>query len=115
MDNIFFSCILYWKSIEIISKIENIDLVITICDIQVFNYKPINLKIPKIISWLPIHFDNLDIQTKLNGRLVRKSWNDMFEKQASKIDLENVPKFRKFLKEKTKWSLFLKVPKSENT
>ena len=31
-------------------------------------------------------FKNLDIKTKLNGRLVRKSWNDMFEKQASKID-----------------------------
>ena len=58
-------------------------------------------------------FKNLDIQTKLNGRLVRKSWNDMFEKQASKIDLQNVPKFSKFLKEKTNWSLFLREQKSE--
>ena len=57
--------------------------------------------------------NNLDIQTKLNGRLVRKSWNDMFEKQASKIDLENVPKLSKFLKEKKKWSLFLREPKAE--
>ena len=36
-------------------------------------------------------FKNLDIQTKLNGRLVNKSWNDVFEKQASKIDLKKVP------------------------
>jgi glycosyltransferase involved in cell wall biosynthesis len=55
----------YWKSFEQISKLENIDLILTICDVQVFNLKPINLNLPKIISWLPIHFDILDLQTKL--------------------------------------------------
>ena len=61
-------------------------------------------------------FKNLDIQTKLNGRLVRKSWNDMFEKQASKIDLKNMPIVRKFMKEKPLWETwrkFLKAPKTE--
>ena len=58
-------------------------------------------------------FKNLDIQTKLSSRLVRKSWNDTFKKQASEIDLENVPKLSKFfeytLKEnKQKWRHFLK-------
>ena len=58
-------------------------------------------------------FKNLDIETKLTCRLVTKSWNNIFEKQALKIDLRNVPKFSKFLKNKPMWSLFLKEPKTE--
>ena len=60
-------------------------------------------------------FKKLDIQTKINGRLVRKSWNDVFEKQASKIDLINVPMLSKFLKEKPRWGKFLKELKAEIT
>ena len=60
-------------------------------------------------------FKNLDIQTKLNGRLVRKSWNDVFEKQASKIDLISVPMLSKFLKEKPRWGKLLKELKTEMT
>ena len=44
-------------------------------------------------------FNNLNIQTKLSCRLVKKSWNDEFEKQASKTDLLKVPHWTKFLKE----------------
>ena len=58
-------------------------------------------------------FKNLDIQTKLNGRLVRKSWNVVFIKQASKIDLENEPKLNEFLEEYPIWSKFLKESKTE--
>ena len=44
-------------------------------------------------------YKNLDIQTKLTCRLVRKSLNDMFEKQASRIDLLKLPTWNEFLKE----------------
>ena len=42
-------------------------------------------------------FKNLDFHTQLTCRLVRKSLNDLFEKEASKIDLENL--LKKFLHE----------------
>ena len=58
-------------------------------------------------------FKNLNIQTKFNCRLVRKSWNEMFEKQASKIDLISVPMLSEFLKEKPRWGKFLKEAKTE--
>ena len=58
-------------------------------------------------------FKNLNIQTKLNGRLVRKSWNDIFEKQASTIDLSKEPKWNRFLTKRSMWSKFLKEPKPE--
>ena len=62
-------------------------------------------------------FKNLNIEGKLTCRLVRRSWNNMFEKQASKIDLESVPMMSKFLKEKPTWkvvwSKFLKESKTE--
>ena len=57
-------------------------------------------------------FKNLDIKTKFNCRLVRKSWNDKFEKQASKIDLLKVPSWSKFLKGPN-WRVFLKESKNE--
>ena len=52
-------------------------------------------------------FKYLDIQTKLACRLVRKSCNDVFEKQASKIDLQKVLNLSKFLYEQN-WDEFLK-------
>ena len=55
-------------------------------------------------------FNNLDIQTKLACRHVRKSWNDVFEKEASKIDLLKVPNWNKFLNKPT-WKEFLKESK----
>ena len=55
-------------------------------------------------------FNNLDIQTKLACRHVRKSWNDVFEKEASKIDLLKVPNWNKFLNKPT-WREFLKESK----
>ena len=58
-------------------------------------------------------FKNLDIQTKLDCRFVRRSWNEMFEKQALKIDLENLTKFNKCLKNRAVWSLFLKESKTK--
>ena len=58
-------------------------------------------------------FKNLDLPTKLNCRLVRKSWNIMLEKQASKIDLVNVPQLSQFLEEKPMWRKFLEEQKSE--
>ena len=58
-------------------------------------------------------FKNLDFPTKLNCRLVRKSWNIMLEKQASKIDLVNVPQLSQFLEEKPMWRKFLEEPKCE--
>ena len=43
---------------------------------------------------------------------MRKSWNDVFEKQASKIDLKKVPEWSKLLKEEPRcredWNKFLK-------
>ena len=57
-------------------------------------------------------FKNLDIQTKLSCRLVKKSWNDEFEKQASKIDLLKVPHWTEFLKEPN-WMEFLKESKNK--
>ena len=56
-------------------------------------------------------YNNLDLQTKLTCRLVRKSWNDMFEKQASKCDLQKVVNWSKFLSE-PKWKEFLKELKT---
>ena len=58
-------------------------------------------------------FKNLDIETKLTCRLVTKSWNNMFEKLALKINLENLTKFIKVLKNKAMWSLFLKESKTK--
>ena len=57
-------------------------------------------------------FKNLDFQTKLSCRLVRKSWNDKFEKQASKIDLLKMPNWSKFLNEPN-WRVFLRKSKTE--
>ena len=57
-------------------------------------------------------FKNLDFQTKLSCRLVRKSLNDNFEKQASKIDLQNVPNWSKFLKY-FYWREFLNASKTK--
>ena len=53
-----------WYEFEEICSIENIDLIFTICDIHAFGDIP-NIKIPKIISWLPIHNDPLDLGTKI--------------------------------------------------
>ena len=58
-------------------------------------------------------FKNLDLPTKLHCRLVRKSWNDIFEKQASTIDLGKEPKWNRFLTKKSMWRKFLKEPKTE--
>ena len=62
-------------------------------------------------------FNNLDIEAKLTCRLVRRSWNEMFEQQALKIDLESVPILSKFLKENQTWRVvwgkFLKESKTE--
>ena len=58
-------------------------------------------------------FKNLDIQTKLTGRLVCKSWDAVFIKQALKIDLENVPKLSKFMEKYPIWSKFLQESKTE--
>ena len=56
-------------------------------------------------------YNYLNLQTKLTCRLVRKSWNDMFEKQASKCDLQKVVNWSKFLSE-PKWKDFLKELKT---
>ena len=56
-------------------------------------------------------YNYLNLQTKLTCRLVRKSWNDMFEKQASKCDLQKVVNWSKFLSE-PKWKEFLKELKT---
>ena len=56
-------------------------------------------------------YNYLNLQTKLTCRLVRKSWNDMFEKQASKCDLQKVVNWSKFLSE-LKWKEFLKELKT---
>ena len=57
-------------------------------------------------------YKSLDIQTKLSCRLVKKSWNDEFEKQASKIDLLKVPHWTEFLNEPN-WRKFLKESKTK--
>ena len=57
-------------------------------------------------------FKNLDIKTKFNCRLVRKSLNDKFVQQASKIDLQKVPKWSKFFN-KPNWREFLEESKTE--
>ena len=60
-------------------------------------------------------FKNLDIQTKLTCRLVRKSYNEMFEKQASKIDLKDLIKQSKFCNHllKENWREFFKESRNE--
>ena len=61
-------------------------------------------------------FKNLDFQSKLTCRLVRKSYNEMFKKQASKIDLKNVitqSKFCNHLLEEKNWREFLKESRIE--
>ena len=57
-------------------------------------------------------FKNLDIQSKLACRLVRKSCNDVFEKQASKIDLLKLPNWSSFLNQPN-WREFLKESKAK--
>ena len=55
---------------------------------------------------------NVDIQTQLNCRLVRKSWNNKFEKLAAKIDLKKLLKKTFTRKEDiSSWSKFLDSPK----
>ena len=39
--------------------------------------------------------NNLDFNTQLNCRFVKKSWKHILDKEASKIDVENF--FRKFV------------------
>ena len=56
-------------------------------------------------------FKNLDIQSKLACRLVRKSCNGVFEKQASKIDLLKLPNWSSFLNQPN-WDEFLKESKT---
>ena len=57
-------------------------------------------------------FKNMDIQSKFTCRLVRKSLNGMFEKQASRIDLQKVPNWNEFLK-KRDWRKFLQESKTK--
>ena len=57
-------------------------------------------------------FLNLDFQTKLSCRLVRKSLNDKFEKHASKIDLLKLPNWCSFLNQPN-WREFLKESKAK--
>ena len=63
---------------------------------DVKNFAIVAFENPGLCHIGEIIFKNLDIQTKFNGRLVRKSWSDVFVKQASKIDLISVPMLSKW-------------------
>ena len=83
-----------WFEFQEICNKENIDYIFTLCDIHAFGDLP-NIKLPKIISWLPIHNDPLDIGTKtllknINFVLSTSLWGKNIIKQYNK-NVEYVP------------------------